>query len=179
MPPTPPNTASRIRVHYSGFYGAHTMLFHGLLGIERANFLGDVQDIVTQMTGLQYNTTVWNAAEYAAEGSPLFFPMPEWTVITAANANGTTASDDPGKFMQFGGRDAFAGVRKKLYVFEMALPTRNDMRWNPGEHAAVDAVITELQSVDNENANIAGRIVIWNEYANVGSNDFLVHKARQ
>jgi len=178
MAPTDPNTAPRLRVTYTGPFGTHTMLFHGNLGTDAGDLAGDVSDFIDQAKELQYDGTVWSTAEFADEGSNLFFAYPGWTPITSTTGNDPGVASSPSAFVQFGGRDASSGTRVKLYLFEVTQQATQTMRINAGESALVDAVITELKSVDNNIANIAGRTPIWYSYANVGQNDFLTHKAR-
>lgn len=154
------------------------MLFHAVDGITLPDFTGDVQDTVDQMVGLQYDGTVWDTAEYALAGSSIFNPLTDWTPITSTSGADPNDNSDPAKFLQFGGRGLGDGVRVKLYLYETyALPNQR-MRYLPGEFVAVDAVITELASVDNELGTVSGSLPIWKTYANINSNDHLVHKAR-
>jgi len=179
MPPVDPTTTMRIKAQYSGPLGTHKMLFHAQDGIDRAEFLGDVQDFVDLAAALQYDGTVWDSAEFADAGSALFFPMPEWAPITSTSGIDPAVASSPSTFLQWGGRTTGAGVRVKLYLFETyAGPTQN-MKYLPGLSAAVDAVTTELQSEDNNIGAIDGGVVIWYSYANVGQNDYLTHRARR
>ena len=75
MAPVPPNTAKRIRAHYVGPFGTHSMLFHATTGLADADFIGDVVDALDQMVNCQYNGTTWDTAEIAQPGSALFFPI--------------------------------------------------------------------------------------------------------
>lgn len=179
MAPVDPTTTKRIRAHYTGPFGSHTMLFHATTGLSDADFLGDVQDVVELLANIQYDGTVWDTAESAAAGSALFFPLATWTPITSGSAIGTTGHIGASTFIQFGGRTLTSGVRTKLYLFETYLPASDNMKYTPGENAGVDAVITELQSADSNLGAIDGDIVGWYSYANGGQNDFITHRARR
>jgi len=178
MAATDPTTTSRLRVSYTGPFGTHTMLFHGELAQSEADLVGDVADFVDVAGALQFVGTVWSTAEYAAEGSPLFFPTSLWDPITVSASIGPDTGNGPANFLQFGGRDSTAGVRVKLYLYEVRISANSAMKVAGSANAAVQAVITELQSIDNTISNIAGRVPVWYEYANIGQNDFLTHKAR-
>src|SRR3569623_185473 len=179
MAPINPTTTMRIRAHYVGPLGSHTMLFHAQDGIDRAEFIGDVQDAIDQMVARQYGTTSWNTAEFADAGESLFFPMDEWTPIASASGISPGTGSPPSAFLQFGGRTTGFGVRVKLYLFETYLAPTQNMRYTAGEAAVVDSVITELRSVDNNIGAINGGAVVWYTYANTGQNDYLTHKARR
>lgn len=179
MAPVPPNTTMRLRAHYTGPFDSHTMLFHATTGLSEADFIGDVQDIIDQMANCQYNGTVWDTAELAAAGSNLFFPVATWTPITSGSAINPVTGSGPSTFIQWGGRGLNDGVRVKLYLFETYLLPTDNMRYTPGENAAVDAVVTELQSADNNVGAIDGDTVGWYNYANSGQNDFITHRARR
>lgn len=179
MAPVPPNTTMRLRVHYTGPFDSHTMLFHAQTGITVADFVGDVQDIVDQLVNIQYNGTVWATAELAAAGSPLFFPEASWTPITSGSGFNPAVGSGPSTFIQFGGRGLNNGVRVKLYAFETYLLPTNNMRYTAGENAAVDAVVTELLDANNNVGAIDGDVVGWYNYANSGQNDFITHRARR
>lgn len=178
MAPTPPNTASRLKVKYTGPLGSHVMTFHGDIGVSAADLAGDVADVIDLFGPLQYSGTAWESAEYSAEGASFSLPYVDWVPIIVSNPYGPDASASPSRFLQFGGRSAGTGVRVKLYLYETHFQTRQDMRWNAGESATVDAVITELNSVSSNIASIDGQNVSWYSYANVGENAYLTHKAR-
>lgn len=179
MPPVPPNTTKRIRAHYTGPFDSHTMLFHATTGLSDSDFIGDVKDIIDQMSNLQYNGTTWDTAEIAQPGSALFFPITPWDAITSGSGFNPTVGSGPSTFVQFGGRGLNGGVRVKLYLFETYLLPTHNMRYIPAENAAVDAVIAELVSADNNVGTISGDVVGWYNYANSGQNDFITHRARK
>jgi hypothetical protein len=174
-----PTTTVRVRAHYSGPLGNHTMLFHGQGGSPAADVIANVREVISLMTVLQYQDTVWDTAEVAEAGVNLFFPVVGWVAIVTTSTNDPDANSDPAKFLEFGGRDNSSGTRKKLYLFETYATTKSDMRWNAGEAAPIDDVIDALTAAPDCGANVAGRTVIWYTYANVGSNDYLVHRARR
>ncbi|HKY46335.1 MAG TPA: hypothetical protein VJM50_24795 [Pyrinomonadaceae bacterium] len=129
------------------------------------------------MSGLCWNTTNFHSAEFAAAGSPFFFPI-SWTPIIVSSANVFGTNDDPAFFVQWGGRDG-AGVRVKLYLFECALTPNPNMRYEAGDNPAVDGGVSVLQASVAVIRTIAAGSPAWKTYANVGSNDKIVHDARR
>ena len=179
MAPTDPNTAPRMRVKYTGPFGTHVQLLHGNLGTTAADLAGDIADYIDQVVAVQFNDVVWDTAEFADEGSPLFFPYGAWTPINGTSGENPGPGNGPSAFIQFGGRDSSSGTRVKLYVFETFVLPNDAMRIPSADSPQVAGVIDELNSVDNNIANIAGRTPIWYQYANLGENDYLTHKARR
>lgn len=173
-----PFTTSRLRVKYTGPFGSHVMTFHGGVGITADDLAGDALDVITQMLVMQYPSTVWESAEYSAPLATFSLPYVDWVPQGGAGGAAPTASSSPATFIQFGGRAIGTGVRVKLYLFEVDMPYRNDMRYNAGEDARVDSVITELNSASCDVATVDGQKPSWYTYANVGQNDYLTHKAR-
>jgi hypothetical protein len=180
MAPVNPLTTYRYKVTYAGPGGTHTALFHGELdGGSIADLRGDVADYVDQAKQMQWSGTVWASAQFAVPGDAFFTDDPDWAPITAATAASYTTSSNPSMFLNFVGREISGPVRVKLYLFETFLVGDNQMRFQVGDVAGIDAIITELNSVDNQICSIAGNLVTWKTYANLGSNDYLTHRARR
>lgn len=180
MAPIDPTTTWRYKVSYTGPAGTHTALFHGQLdGGSVENLRGDVADYVAQAVELQYTGTTWNIAQFALPGESFFNDDPEWEVQTSTTAAGFTSSSSPSAFLNFVGREISGPVKVKLYLFEVFIDSDNQMRIQEGEVAGIDAVLTELNSSENEISSIAGNLVNWRHYANIGQNDYLTHRARR
>ncbi len=179
MPAVDPTTARRYKVTYAGPFGVHTMLFHNRASDTLENLRGDVSDVIDQMLPLTYDGTTFNKAEYAVPGSTFFVIDSEWVTKTRTGGVDPDINAAPSTFIQWGGRSPEDGVRTKLYLFETPILPRDDMRYGPGENADVDQVITELNSVDTELSTVSGSGVVWYNYANVGQNDYLTHRARR
>ena len=179
MPPVPPNTTGRLRVHYTGPYGTHTALFHAITGTSEPDLIASVQDYVTAAAVAQYNGTVWDTAEFCVAGSTIFNPASGWTPITSTSGISPSANNDPARFVQWGGRASVSGVRVKLYVFEEYIDTVPAMKYLAGVNATLDAVTAVLQDVANLIGCIDGFAPVWKTYVNVNSNDHLVHRARR
>ena len=179
MAPIAPNTALRFRAHYTGPFGDHTMLFHAVTGTTLTDMTLAVAEFASTVGPLQYQGTIWSTAEYAMPGSNIFLPVPGWTAINDSSTNASTANSSPSRFLNWVGRDTSVGTRVKLYLFETYATAKNDMRWNAGESTAIDAVTDLLNSETSVIGNIAGRAPVWNDYANVGENDYLTHKSRR
>jgi len=173
-----PTTTCRLRLHYNGPFGEHTMLFHGRTGVSESALSGAVFNVVSTFAPLMFSDVVFTSAEFAAAGSPLFFNS-LWTTVNSTGPEDPTINSSPSTFMQFGGRGDSDGVRVKLYLFETGFQYRADMRYNAGENADLDDAIAQLQTQDSVIGNIAGNRVIWYNYVNVGQNDYLTHKARR
>lgn len=176
MAPLPSSNTFRIRAHYTGPFGSHTMTFRFANGTTPAASLAVVQDVAQALATLQYESTVWDSADYAVEGSDVFNPLPGWTPIVPGVAGAPDLNDDPGRFLNFVGRSS-DGRKIRLYLFEERYKTRNDMRYPAGAIPAITAALAELAS-HPELVTIGGLPIVWKSYANIGSNDHLVQKAR-
>jgi len=178
MTPTPPNTTIRYKVHYSGPFNEHTMLFHGLTGIDPIVLRTSVQNVVIAMSGAQWNTTTWHTAEVALAGSDIFNVDVGWTDVTRSSATNPAADDAPSHFAQFGGRSPTTGKRAKWYLFEDTMGDTADMRFSGGENADVAAIVAAFVAESDVIGAIDGTDLVFYNYANVGQNDHLTHKAR-
>ncbi len=174
-----PTTTSRMKVHYSGPFGEHTMLFHGELSSTQSELRTKVAEVVQDMSGMCWNGTTFFRAEYAAAASNLFFEDADWDAITRTSATNPGAADAPSHFIQFGGRTNPGGVRVKLYLFECALPDNEDMRYSVADSADVALVVADLNGPSQSIAAVNGIVAQWYAYANAGQNDYLTHKARR
>jgi hypothetical protein len=174
-----PLQAIRLKVHYTGPFGEHTMLFHGVDGVSQADLVTSVRNVLTVMVGLTWNTTSFDRAEQAIAGSNLFFAVPAWTPITRTSATNPAATDSPSHFAQFGGRSNFDGRRVKYYLFEDAMRDNEDMRFTYADNADVADVVDALAAEEDVIGTITGSQYVPYQYANVGQNDYLTHKARR
>lgn len=179
MAPVNPTTTIRIRAHYNGPMGDHTMLFHGVTGTALIDLQAAVAAFASLAGDLQYQGTSWTTAEFALAGSAIFLPVPGWVAINDSSTNAANVNSSPSRFLNWVGRDATVGTRVKLYLFEIYATAKQDMRWNAGEAAPIDAITDFLNDEASVIGNIAGRVPVWNDYANVGENDYLTHRARR
>lgn len=179
MAPVSPTTTNRLRLTYTGPFGTHTMVFHGRVGSTQSGLRAAVVAVVAAMTGFQWNTTVWDKAEYAPAGSNIFNIDTAWSTIVATNGNNPTAASAPSGFAQFGGRGNGDGVRAKWYLFEDVADSNATMRIQAGDNATIAGVISALEDNSAVIGNIAGSLLSIYQYANLGQNDYLTHKARR
>ena len=178
MSPTPPNTAQRIKVHYTSPGGGHYMLFHAVLGSDFGAFVDAVHDICDAMAALLYTGTSFDGAQYAVAGSAIFNPV-VWSDIPATSGvSFTAASNAASNFLQWGGRASSSGKRVKLYLLQCVELKNSKMRFASGDNAAMDAVVNELVVESAVVGNVAGEEVVWYSYTNSGQNDYLTGKAR-
>jgi hypothetical protein len=178
MPPANPTATSRLKVHYTGPFGQHDMLFHAVSLVARATLVASVRNVLTVMVGLCWNTTSFDGAEFAAAGSNLFFPETPWTPITRTSATNPAATDAPSHFTQFGARSGVDGRRAKWYLFEDTLRDTADMRFSIAESADVADVVAAFEAEATVIGSITGTTLNWYQYANVGQNDYITHRAR-
>jgi len=178
MAPVNPNTASRIKLHYTAPTFNHDMLFHGLLGVSQSDLKAAVSGIATLMAKKMYTGMSFDTAQYAAEGSNLFNPL-TWTPVNASSGISYTAATNPSSnFLQWGGRSPSSGVRVKLYLLQCIPLVNNHMRLSAGDDSDLDDIIDGLQAADTFIGNVAGEAVVWKTYTNAGQNDYITHKAR-
>ena len=175
MAPTPPNTVMRLKAHYQGPLGSHTMLFHAPT-MTPSEFAAAVRFVIQDLTALQWNGTTWDRAEVALAGNNFFFPI-DWTPITVASVLNPQANDTVGEYLEFGGRSV-TGKRVKLYLFESILGITPDMRYLVTENEGVNYLVTTLNAQVDLTA-IDGSSVSWYNYANYGINDYWTKRARR
>ena len=179
MTPTPPNTVARLKVHYHGPFGIHTMLFHARTGMGDIDFGTAVHNIVIAMVGATWNGTVFDRAEFAAAGSNIFVPDPSWAPVARLSATNPPATAAPSHFAHFGGRSPTTGKRAKWYLFEDTLGDTADMRLSSAENADVSAIVSAIIAANEQVGAIDGSAITPYAYANVGQNDYITHKARR
>lgn len=179
MPVVPKNTALRLKVHYSGPFGRHTMLFHGQTGTPLATLVASVDNIIGLMKDACWDGVTFDSAEYSNPGSDFFTPYAGWVAKTASNGIAPNALTSPSIFLQFGGRSTATGVRAKWYLFEVRESTNPKMRYPLGTNGRVDGIIAALDNEAGVIAAVDGSEVVAYHYANIGENDFLTHKARR
>lgn len=179
MSPVPPNTSASLYVDYTGPFSSHTIKFDFGSATTPANAVTKVTPVLNAMKPLLYNGASFNAARWRPAGSSVSITI-AWTPITSASGTNKGAASAPGTFLQWGGRAA-SGVRVKWYLFETYLPYTNDMRYNNGDDAGVDAVTTALiAAVAGSDPVTAADMTAPSlyTYANIGQNDYWTHKAR-
>jgi hypothetical protein len=155
------------------------MLFHAQTGEGDATFRTDVLNVILAMSGMCWNGTTFDSAEFAAAGSNIFSLDPGWSVVTRTSSTNPAATDAPSHFVQFGGRSPSTGKRVKYYLFEDATRDTADMRFSIAENADVAAVVDAIEAGAATIGAIDGTPITVYQYANVGQNDFLTHKARR
>jgi hypothetical protein len=178
MAALPSNTTDRLRLHYNGPKGTHTMMLRAPDGETEAGLVEDAQNLVTLMVLAQFQGTVWDTADYAPAGSDVFLPEAGWTPITSASGINPSAGQAPSTFVEFGGRSA-GGRRVKLYLFETFFQYTDDMRYQSGESAILDDIVDQLNDAGSEICAIDGLATTWYSYVNVGQNDYITHRARR
>ena len=179
MAPTPPNTTFRAKLGYSGPYGAHTMLVHGFIGATIEDMRPGLIAFVNALANFQYNTVVWDTLQYAEAGVNFFTEDIAWEPVDVGGAAGPSASDVPSRFVNFVGRSPSTAKRVKYHLFETYMNGDNNMRLTPAENANVGAVLDVLNDLDYFFDAIDGTPVVFKNYANLGQNDYLTHRARR
>lgn len=176
MAPSPPLAKKRLKAFYTGDFGTHVMLFHGVGGVTDGDLTAAAIRVIEKMAVLQFTGTTWTDAQIAQADDPNYFPI-TWGPIVQAGGTGPAESDGAGKFLQFGGRGT-DGHRVKWYLYEVSAPLRNDMRYELGLSDPVDDVINQLQTESGTLATISGANYTVYSYANIKTNDYLTHRAR-
>jgi len=181
MAPTPPYTVDRIRVHYTGPFGAHTQLYHRVAGsLSQEAFVLAVRAVVGNMSQLMWNAVSFDTAEYAEASSGAYFPLEDWVAIPGGSGDDPTSASTPSAFLNWTGRGiTLPPHRASLYLFEVQYQGAQDMRLQAGENAGADSVWAALRTNRFEIGNVAGQPLAWHNYTNVGQNDYLTHRARR
>lgn len=179
MAPIPETTSGRLKAHYTGPFGTHTMTFHQVTGSENGIFIENLKDVITTMTAAQWAGTEWFRAEYAPAASNIFSEVDDWEPIVSATGVNPEAYSAPSTFLQFGGRAPDSGRRAKLYLFETRAGYQPDMRYQSGDAGYVSDIVTILRANASFIGNIEGASISWYSYANIGQNDYLTRRARR
>jgi hypothetical protein len=178
MAPVPPHTAKRLKYHYQGPFGQHTMLFHGVTGVTDGDLVTAARQVAEAMAALQWNGTTWQGAELSQPGSGLYFPVDAGDDIVGSSGFSPGGNSAPSYMLSFTGRSQSTGVRARLFMFEGAASYTPNMRYTPGESAQVDGIIQALIDTSSVIGAIDGSQVIWHFYANAGQNDYITRRAR-
>src|SRR4029453_12185032 len=171
MAALPLNTTARLKCPSSGPFGTHTMIFRAPDGESHAGLVEDARNVISAMANCQFDGTVWGTAEYSVSGSDLFFPESDWEPIESESGINPGANSGPSTFLEFGGRSA-GGRRVKFYLFETFFQEDEDMKYEAGDSALVDEVITQLGRPESEICAIDGLVTTYYTYANIGQNDY-------
>lgn len=185
MPAFNPNNTARVWVTYTSMGKEHEMLFRCILGSDPAPFLVTVQGICTTMASVMRLDDSFVSARYADLGSDFSYPVP-WTVIDGTATNTPSAGDPESRFVSFMARDNFVGARLRFELFSGSniLFTDTNNRFQPGDVAALDNIVNDLQvaaTVPATNARLCtisrGQPVFY-EYINTGWNSYWQRKQR-
>ena len=154
------------------------MLFRGISGSSQGAIVSAARSVITAMVDMQYDGTSWGSAEFAAQGSNVFLPVAGWTPIVSTSGVDPGTNNGVAKFLEFGMRDTF-GIRAKWYLYETPVQEELDYRVDGGVSTEVDAIITAFQTTAVYIGTITGVHGTMYTYANIGENDYWVHKARR
>lgn len=177
MAPAPDNATARYKVFYTGPFGRHVMLFRYAAGTSLADMRNRSNAIIVAMAPFCWNGTNFDTAEYSTAGATIFNTDGDWDAVVASTSNNPGVYDSPARFLQWGGRDN-EGFRAKWYLFEVATLPRHTMRVTPAQDAQVGVVIDALSYPLNPVVTAGGGVAVIKGYANIGENDYLVHKVR-
>jgi len=178
MAASPLDSSLRLRCHYEGPFGLHVMLFRGVTSATITSLVAGARAVITEMLDLQYDTTHWDSAEVANVGSNIFNFVSGWTPLISASGVTPGANNGIARFVNFGMR-SLDGKRAKWYLYEVAQQEEPDYRVQSVSVAAFQNVIDELNDPANGIATILGEHGAAYQYANIGDNDYWVHKARR
>lgn len=176
MPTVPRDTTNRLKVSYTGPFGRHTMLFHGVTGVSEADLTTAVRAVLEAMKEITYTGTTFDQAEYAAAGSTLFFPI-AWVPITQAGGISPGVNTSKALSFQFGARGT-DGVRTKLYLYNGSTSVDQNMRWLLADSAELEDVILTLAANDGLIGSVSGSTLTWKPYANIVVSDYWTRKVR-
>jgi hypothetical protein len=178
MAPADPTATIRYKVSYTGPFGTHKMLFHGVDGTTLDDLRDAVASVIAPMVGSCWNTTTFNIGEFALVGNTFYSIDVSWVTQTRTSSTNPGVNDAPSHFAQWGARSTGSGRRAKWYLFETAIRDNDTMRYQAADNADVGDVVDALVAADGVIGVIDGTLMTVYQYANVGQNDHLTHKAR-
>lgn len=168
-----PESTARLRVHYTGPRGAHTIEFRGGPETGAQAMVTDVRQFLSTISPNFWNGTAFGSADYAGQLSTIFNPVPWGAPIVVANQNAPTANDAYGVYARAEGRSP-DGRRVSWTFFnivESAFESANN-RITPGEGGQLEPFITALQALADAHhaVTISSQIPIVKDYLNTGIN---------
>jgi hypothetical protein len=142
------------------------------------NMISQARTVIGEMKGLTLETTSFESAELAAEGSEVFLPVAWGAPIVSNSATGVTANDEYGRYVNFVGRST-AGSRVAFYLFNVYRNTGTaNNRLTIAENSIVGTVIATLAGAGINICAIDQNLFVMKSYANTGINDAVAKKAR-
>lgn len=166
MAPLPANSTPRFKVFYTNAGQQHVMDIRS--HDSPAAFGSNVNTVFNGLGSTVLQTTL-DFVEFAADGSNVFnLVVTGFEGTVYGTGAGSLAS--PSQYVNFIGRSG-DGRRVRLMVLGMA-SVPGDFRWSAGDSAAIDNVITSLNSAANHFVTIGDIKPVWKSYANAGYNAY-------
>lgn len=165
LPPLPPSNTERFRINYTVGGKPHDFQVR-TDGVSPSAVGTRVHDFLTALAPA-LNLVSITTVEYAAGGSNIFNIVTSGIEAQTFGSGAGTGSAIPND-VNFIGRST-GGRRVRLMVFGLKVDAA-DYRFLPGENAAIDAAIVELQSGTNAFLAIDNVKPVWYTYANAGVN---------
>jgi hypothetical protein len=173
------NNTRRLKVHYTGPRGSHTMLFRntGLLST-MASLIASARAVIGEFVHLQVNGYSWGEAEGADEGSDIFLPVVWGSPILSGGGLDADNLTPYGAYAQFVGRST-VGSRASFYLLGITTPniTANN-RLVASEDSFLTAAIAALNSSTSNLCAIDKGGFVLKNYCNTGINKHLARVAR-
>lgn len=168
----------RLKVLYTGPRGTHHMIFRFAPATSIANMVSQTRTIIGELKGFTLETTSFESAEHAAEGSEVFLPVDWGAAILSNSATAVTANDEYGRYVNFVGRST-GGSRVAFYLFNVYRNTGTaNNRLTNAENAAVGPALATFAGSGINLVAIDQNPVVMKSYCNTGINDAVAKKSR-
>jgi len=168
----------RLKMTQTGPRGTHKMTFRLAPGLSYIDGLAAVTPVIESMLALMLSDTAWAAAEFAAQGSDTFLPVPFTPIPHVSGVEAASNAHEYGRYVNFIGRSA-GGSRVAFYLFNVINATQSaNNRLTAVENAALTDIFAAFAANSDVIVGIDRNVFTLKPYANTGINDDVAKKSR-
>lgn len=176
LPPLPPTTTARYKLHYAVGTLQHVLDVHVPTATTSDQAVTYGTALANLLKGICGNNVIFQAIDWAALGSNVFNQIATLNIVGAIG--GAITGEALARECSFAGR-SLSGRKTRLFLFGVAIPNDANWRIERGEHAGVAAVIDGLNAGVGQVACIDATLPVWRPYMNYWANKHWVKRARQ
>jgi hypothetical protein len=173
-----PTNTPRLRMTQTGPRGTHKMVFRVVPGTTPAGALAAVTPVIEAMLPFMISATAWASAEFAAEGSEVFLPVPFTPIVHADGVEAVNPTNAYGLYINWIGRSS-AGSRAAFYLFNVGVGSMTaNNRLTPAENASITALLAAFDANNTVLCAIDQNPFVLKAYGNTGINADVAKKSR-